>query len=399
MRTLTIALCLLVTPALSFVAGCTVSVPLPPPPPPPSNILHVGANRQYITISSAVSAATDGDVIEIDAGVYANEAMTISKDITLRGVGGYAHLRWGTGDYQTNTSNIENGKGIIISRGNITLENIEFSGAKVSDRNGAGIRYEIGDLTIRNSYFHDNENGILGGAAQNNTLLIEHSMFEQNGLCSPCAHNLYIGQMGKLIFRHNKSFSARIGHTLKSRAEVNEIIGNYFSSKENTASYEAEFPNGGTVYFVGNIVEQGVNTDNPVMLGYGFEGSSNPNPELHVVNNTFYNHLGSGTFISANGSPTLTVKNNIFAGGGSIGVSADSSNLILNDADFVNVSSGDFHLSTGSSAIDGGVDPGSAGAFNLNPQWEYVEPAQKQARVMSGVAIDIGAYEFSSPTS
>ena len=105
MRTLTIALCLLVTPALSFVAGCTVSVPLPPPPPPPSNILHVGANRQYITISSAVSAATDGDVIEIDAGVYANEAMTISKDITLRGVGGYAHLRWGTGDYQTNTSN------------------------------------------------------------------------------------------------------------------------------------------------------------------------------------------------------------------------------------------------------------------------------------------------------
>ncbi len=399
MRALTIALCLLATPALSFVAGCTISVPLPPPPPPPSNILYVGANKQYINISSAVSAATDGDVIEIDAGVYANEAMTISKDITLRGVGGYAHLRWGTGDYQTNTSNIENGKGIIISRGNITLENIEFSGAKVSDRNGAGIRYEIGDLTIRNSYFHDNENGILGGAAQNNTLLIEHSIFEQNGLCSPCAHNIYIGHMGKLIFRHNKSFSARIAHTLKSRAEVNEIIGNYFSSKENTASYEAEFPNGGTVYFVGNIVEQGVNTDNPVMLGYGFEGSSNPNPELHVVNNTFYNHLGSGTFISANGSPTLTVKNNIFAGGGSIGVSADSSNLILNDADFVNVSSGDFHLSTGSSAIDAGVDPGSAGAFNLNPQWEYVEPAQKQARVMSGVAIDIGAYEFSSPTS
>ena len=387
----------MLTKSIFIAVFLTVSVALSASPA--AGILQVGANKPYITISSAVSAATDGDVIEIDAGVYANEAMTISKDITLRGVGGYAHLRWGTGDYQTNTSNIENGKGIIISRGNITLENIELSGAKVSNRNGAGIRYEIGDLTIRNSYFHDNENGILGGAAQNNTLLIEHSMFEQNGLCSPCAHNLYIGQMGKLIFRHNKSFSARIAHTLKSRAEVNEIIGNYFSSKENTASYEAEFPNGGTVYFVGNIVEQGVNTDNPVMLRYGFEGSSNPNPELHVVNNTFYNHLGSGTFISANGSPTLTVKNNIFAGGGSIGVSADSSNLILNDADFVNVSSGDFHLSTGSSAIDAGVGPGSAGAFNLNPRWEYVEPAQKRARVMSGVAIDIGAYEFSSPTS
>ena len=29
------------------------------------------------------------------------------------------------------------------------------------DQNGAGIRYEAGDLTINDCYFHDNEMGIL----------------------------------------------------------------------------------------------------------------------------------------------------------------------------------------------------------------------------------------------
>src|SRR4030095_8078905 len=146
---------------------------------------------------------------------------TISKNnLTLRGIGGYAYLKWGTGDYLTNTSTISNGKGIMIIQGNnITIENFEFSGAKVVDENGAGIRYEGGNLTIRGSYFHNNENGILGQGGSSNTLLIENSIFAQNGYClSACAHNLYIGNMGKLIFRYNKSIDAHEGHTLKSRA-------------------------------------------------------------------------------------------------------------------------------------------------------------------------------------
>src|SRR5262249_10166868 len=153
----------------------------------------------------ALNAAQDGVTIEIDAGVYPNQTLTISNNnLTLRGVGGYAHLKWGTGNYLTNTSNISNGKGLmIVSGSNITIEKFEFSGAKVTDENGAGIRYEGDDLTIRGSYFHDNENGILGEGGLNNTLLIENTVFERNGYClSSCAHNVYIGNMGKLVFRY-----------------------------------------------------------------------------------------------------------------------------------------------------------------------------------------------------
>jgi hypothetical protein len=289
---------------------------------------------------------------------------------------------------------------LVVQGNNITIENLELSGAKVVDENGGGIRYEGGNLTIRKSYFHDNENGILGQGEVSNTLLIESSVFERNGYClSSCAHNVYIGKMGKLIFRYNKSIDAHEGHTLKSRAQVNEIISNYLSTKNNNGSYEADFPNGGTVYFIGNVVEQGVNTDSSIMLAYGEEGLTNPNPALYVVNNTFYNHRGSGAFLSVNGSPTLSVKNNIFAGGGSIGITADKSNKALNASSFISVSSGNYHLADGSPAIDTGVNPGTAGTYKLNPQSEYVQPAGNQPRARSGTAIDVGAYEFSSSSS
>src|SRR5918997_1313255 len=56
---------------------------------------------------------------------------------------------------------IPNGKGILIANNSLTVERLEFAGAKVADRNGAGIRYQAGDLTVRKCHFRDNENGIL----------------------------------------------------------------------------------------------------------------------------------------------------------------------------------------------------------------------------------------------
>jgi hypothetical protein len=54
------------------------------------------------------------------------------------------------------------GKAIwVISGNNTMVEDIEFAGATVPDMNGAGIRAEGNNLTIRNCYFHDNQDGIL----------------------------------------------------------------------------------------------------------------------------------------------------------------------------------------------------------------------------------------------
>jgi chitodextrinase len=298
----------------------TITDATTPPISPTSGTITVGVGKNYATICAAVAVAATGSIIAIDAGVYPNEACQINQALlTLRGIGGTAHMKWNTGDHQTATSNIPNGKGLLIVNGtDIFIENMEFSGAQVSDANGAGIRYQTGNLTVLGSYFHDNENGLLGQGGLTNTLTIKNSTFERNGQCVSgfCAHNIYVGSMGKLVFHSNRSLDPREGHALKSRAYVNEILANTFSTKNSNGSYEVEFPNGGTVHLYGNVIEQGANTGNSSMVGWGLEGATNPNPELEVRDNTFINLRTSGAnFIQTSGYPRMGISNNTYTGG------------------------------------------------------------------------------------
>lgn len=308
-----------------------VTATTPAVPPPVSTTRTVGPGKQYASVCAAIAAANAGDTLDIDPVTYTNESCVIAKNnLLIRGVNGRAHLRW-TGGF------IPNGKGIFVIQGSdIVIERLEFSGAKVADDNGAGIRYEGGNLTIRDSFFHDNQNGLLGQGGLTHTLLIERSEFSRNGYCGGggCAHNLYVGNMGRLIFRFNTSVDSLDGsHPLKSRARVNEITGNSLSTRNTDGSLEADFPNGGTLYFTGNTVEQGVNTGNSSVIAWGAEGASNPNPRVYISNNTFVNRRTTGaTFVQLSGPPTtLMIKGNTFIGPGTVltGTTTDlSSNTI-----------------------------------------------------------------------
>src|SRR4051794_12147020 len=107
--------------------------------------LTVGAGQQFQTIASAIAASHDGDVINVQAGTYTNDFAEITHKVTIQGVGGMAKL--------VATQPIPNGKAILVTDTDITLDHLEFSGATVSAGNGAGIRYQGGNLTITNSYF------------------------------------------------------------------------------------------------------------------------------------------------------------------------------------------------------------------------------------------------------
>jgi len=57
-------------------------------------VLRVGAKRELRRPSAAAQIARDGDVIEIDAGVYDGDAAVWRQHrLTIRGLGGRAHLR------------------------------------------------------------------------------------------------------------------------------------------------------------------------------------------------------------------------------------------------------------------------------------------------------------------
>jgi len=360
--------------------------------------LSVGPGKTYAAPCAAIGAAKDGDIVEIVGnktykgdvcGIYAN-------NLTVRGVNGRPVI-------DANGAN-SMGKGIwVVVGNNVTVENVEMMGAKVPDQNGAALRLQGTGFTLRQSFLHDNQNGILTSANTASDILIEYSEFGHNGFGDGYTHNLYIGNVKSLTFRYNYSHDANVGHNLKSRALVNTIYNNRFSSTgAGKPSYEIDLPNAGTSYVIGNVIEQPASNSNPNILAYGEEGASNPGKDLYVVNNTFLNDSGSGgTFVMVGSAVTTPVllQNNVFAG---VGTMINQSNATLKTnysaaaPAFVDRANYDLRPAANAPMINAGSVPGNAlTGFALAPIAQYKHAASGETRTSVGT-IDIGAYESSS---
>ncbi len=356
--------------------------------------LEVGPGKPFTKPCEAFAAAAPGDIIEIDAaGDYDGDVCVIRPDnLTIRGVGGRAKID-AAGKHAE-------GKGIwVIDGDNITVENIEFSGAKVPDRNGAGIRIQGRNLTVRNCYFHDNEDGILGGHNQGH-ILIEYCEFARNGYGNGYTHNIYIGHTERFTLRYSYSHDGISGHLVKSRAAENFILYNLLDTGDGTSSYEIDLPNGGFALVLGNVIRQGVRTENSVLLTYREEGpdARNPSEQLIVAHNTFINDRPRGTFIrlaAAVSTPAL-VRNNIFVGPGTL-VSQPGARLEGNlhslDPGVIGGREEHYRLRQDSPAVDAGVEPGEFQGRSLAPTSHYLHPACGEGRALVS-GWDLGAFEF-----
>lgn len=355
-----------------------------------STLLRVGSARQLTRPSDAARLARDGDIVEIDAGIYDGDAAVWRQhNLTIRGIGGRAHLR-ASGAYAE-------GKGIWVIKGDhATIESVEFSGAAVPDRNGAGIRLEGAGLTLRDCYFHHNENGILAGANPKSDILIEHSEFAYNGFGDGYSHNIYVGGRS-LTVRFSYLHHANVGHNLKSRALRNQITYNRIMDETGgNSSYAIDLPDGGLAYVIGNVIQQGPATQNPTIVAFGAEGYKHAVNELYFVNNTVVDNLPAGgrfVFVK-DGAGTVRLVNNLFSGSGEVlrGPGEMLNNLRVAESDFVDPASFDYRLKDGALAIGGGIEPGQARGFDLHPYAEYAHPLQQRLRRNSG-ALDLGALE------
>lgn len=252
--------------------------------------LNVGAGQQYSTIAAAVAASRDGDTVAVQAGTYYNDFANINTKITIIGVGGIASV--------VATQQVPNGKGIFVTNADVRIENMAFSGAAVSDGNGAGIRYQAGNLTIVNSYFHDNENGLLANPNSSGTITITGSEFSNNGTGDGYTHNLYVNAIAALTVTDSYFHDASIGHQIKSRALVTTITGNRIYDGSNgggTGSYSIDIPNGGVAVVTGNVIQQSASSDNPAIVHFGGEGTPYAGSSLQISGNTVVNEMNSSS--------------------------------------------------------------------------------------------------------
>jgi hypothetical protein len=281
--------------------------------------LRVGAEQGYKMPSQALARAHDGDTIAIDPGTYFDCSLVSQNNITIEG----------TGPGVVMTDKVCRGKAILITNGNnITIRNLTLQRARVPDQNGAGIRGQGGNLTVIDSRFLDNEDGILVAPHPGAAVRVIGSEFAANGKCSGhgCAHGIYVGSIGSLDIENSRFFDTHAGHNIKSDAANTTVLNCDIEDGANgTSSYQVDVPMGGTVRIEGNKMEKGPHAQNwAFAIVIGEEGVSHPSDGIIIRNNTLINDTGHETTFVHNITATpAQLSSNVFRGGKVIPLAGD----------------------------------------------------------------------------
>ncbi len=231
--------------------------------------------RIYKNLQAATSAVKAGSVVVFGSGIY-TDGMSINQDsVTLRGSGG-THFKGAA---------IQGMATFVVNGNNVVIEHIECSEVAVPHQNGACVRQNGQDLTLRYVYFHDSEQGILS-AKGSGKLTIENSRFERLGKMGR-AHAVY-SHNDHLDIRYSRFLSSKDeGHEIKSRAPVTIIESSVVASLTGNDSRLVDISNGGTLIIRNSVLEQGFNSSNFQLIGFGLEGMKSSEPQsVTIENNT-----------------------------------------------------------------------------------------------------------------
>lgn len=237
-----------------------------------ANTIRVGPSKPFKKTMDALHVAGDGDTIEVDSGVYEDDFAIIDRSVTIRGVGGRAH-------FYAKSESFKGKANFITMSSDITFDNVEFSGNKVSDQNGAGIRMEGsipgGTITVKNSYFHNNEVGILAGNQTNGVLNIENTEFGYNGRTSGTVHTVNVGTIRELNIKKSFFHDSMNGHNIRSLASTISVADSFFYDGSANTSFNIEMAQAQNGNITGNTFVQTEYAENTHMVYNTASVSSN----------------------------------------------------------------------------------------------------------------------------
>jgi parallel beta-helix repeat protein len=303
------------------------------------------------------------------------------------------------------------------------------------------------NITVRNCVIHDSANGFFVASSDDTVsrnILVEGNYIFGNGIVgSAFQHNNYTAAIG-ITFQYNRFGPLRAGangNALKDRSAGTVIRYNWIESGnrqldlvdaedsvqiQNDAAYHKTF-----VY--GNLLIEPDGAGNSQIAHYGGDSGNEltyRKGKLYFYNNTVISTRAGNTtlFRLSTNDETCDARNNIFyntAAGANLALLAEVGTLSVSNnwikagwrnshegtdfggsvtvagafitgtapgfSDFANQ---DFHLTTGSAAINAGTVL-HADAVGNNVARQYVKHQSSEARPVSG-ALDLGAYEFAA---
>jgi hypothetical protein len=356
----------------------------------------VGPDGAPMSLADAVVRAADGDTVELLPGDYRGALLLDQRRLTLRAEGKV--VVHGNGKPGAD-------KALWTVRGgDVLIEGLEFRGARASDGSGAGVRHEGGRLTLRKSQFFDNEHGLLATNDDKAELVIENCVFGQAPkVVGGLHHLLAVGRIGKLSITGSRFQQGFEGHLIRSGAREAHIAYNFIhDSVRGGASYEIEFAAGGLATVLGNVIGQGADNQNPVLLVYGTEGRVWDRNELRVAHNTFIHYgLLPAWFMRVlddriGADLKVFAVNNLLVGPGlfSPGTSGEfAGNRYATRGMLQDIWTYGFELPPGSTWRGAGVDPSQVGGQDLRPTAEFEWPVGTRKLAPGATVWTPGAFQ------
>jgi len=228
--------------------------------------------NEFEFIDDASKAIKDGSQIYFKAGIYFTGLKTSASNIEIIGEENVIF----------DDAAMEGKAALVLSGDNVLVESIECQNIHVRALNGACIRFEGKNLTVRNIYAHDSQSGIMT-SFNDGFLKIEHSTFERLGGKATgrgYAHAIY-ANVGEFIFSDSKVLSMKKeGSGLKSRSRRTIIKNSVLASLAGRDSRLIDVANYGELIIRNSILQQGNRSSNSQLIAYGLEGK----PQNYKIN-------------------------------------------------------------------------------------------------------------------
>lgn len=353
--------------------------------------LQVGPGRPFATPCDAIAASSPGAQIDIYPGTYQGSCL-LDHSLYLRGVGERPVL--------VADSPIPNQKGILAIEvspdSDLIVENLEFRGAAVPDKNGAGIRFQGRNLTVRKCAFRDSEVNLMANL-QDGEIRVEGSEFSGNtGFAS-----LYVEGAARATVRSSWFHDSKAGSAVRILAAQLDLVANRITSEQGTEQQLLALPRGAPANVVGNLLHRSNSSPQTSPLLSFCDPSCPADSRLILLHNTFVDTPAGAGFLTVGSSAqgSHLVSSNLLFGSAQLPPASPLLTLQRNQVlpldqlttYLLSPDTFDDRLTPAALlAIDQGAELPSGLSF---PLVSYVHPVSLLLRTQRGSALDVGAYE------